>query len=68
MATEEGMEESWQWAQSNPWTRPEWTYSRGAAGNIRSSLYKVYMCATSQLIQRKDWEIMCYFHKFIVCT
>ncbi len=37
------MEESWQWAQSNPRMRPEQTYSRGAAGNSCSSMYKVYM-------------------------
>jgi hypothetical protein len=34
---------SWQRAQSNPWTRPGWTYSRDAAGDSRSSMYKMYL-------------------------
>ncbi len=60
------MEESWQWAQYNLRTRPEWTYSQGAARNSRSSMYKVYMCATLQFIKRKDWNIMFYLHNSLL--
>jgi hypothetical protein len=34
---------SWQGAQSNLRTRPGWTYLLGAAGNSRSSMYKMYI-------------------------
>jgi hypothetical protein len=36
-------EESWQEAQSNLRTRPEWTYSWGASRDSRSNMYIVYM-------------------------
>ncbi len=34
---------SWPMVQSNPRTRPGWTYSRGAARDSRSSMYKMYI-------------------------
>ncbi len=43
-------EGSWQEAQSDPRTRPGWTYSRGASRDRRSSMYKVYIGIMMQLI------------------
>jgi hypothetical protein len=40
------MEESWQEAQSDPRTRPGWTYLRGASRNSHSSMYKEYKNVT----------------------
>ncbi len=47
------MKESWQEAQSNPRTRPEWTYSQGASRDSRSSMFKVYIGITIQLIRKE---------------
>jgi hypothetical protein len=40
----DNMEESWQETQSDPRTRPGWTYSRGASRDSRSSMYTVCIC------------------------
>ncbi len=37
------IEESWKRSQFNPRSRPEWMYSRGAAKDSRSSMYKMYI-------------------------
>jgi hypothetical protein len=37
------IEESWKRAQSNSRTKPGWTYSRGAARDSRSSMYKMFI-------------------------
>jgi hypothetical protein len=44
------MEGSWQEAQSNPRTRPEWTYLRGASRDSHPSMYKVNRGIMMQLI------------------
>jgi hypothetical protein len=54
------VEESWWGAQFNPRTRPEWTYSRGAARDSRSIMYKMYRCYAAIHIKRKDLDIMRY--------
>jgi hypothetical protein len=33
----------WERAQSNPRTRPGWTYSQGATRDSRSSMYQMYI-------------------------
>ncbi len=37
------IEASWERAQCNPNTRSGWMYSRGAARDSRSSMYKMYI-------------------------
>ncbi len=56
------MEEIWQEAQSNPRTRPGWTYLRGASRDSRSSMYKVYIDVIH--MKRKDWDVVnnCAIH------
>ncbi len=49
------MEGSWQEAQSNPRTRPRWTYSRGASRSSHSSMYEVYIVVIR--VRRKDWNV-----------
>ncbi len=45
------IEESWQRAQSNLTTRPEWTYSRGTARDSCSSMYKMYIDIMLQFVR-----------------
>ncbi len=52
------MEESRERAQSNPRMRPERTHSRGAARSSRSSMYKVYIGTTLQVIKKKKSGIL----------
>ncbi len=54
------MEGGWQETQSNPWTRPEWMYSRGASRDSRSIMYKVYTDVI--YIKRKDWDVVSYLY------
>jgi hypothetical protein len=56
------IEGNWRRAQSNLRMRPEWTYSRGAAGDSRSSMYKMYISTVYAAIhiKGKDWDIMSY--------
>ncbi len=49
---------SWERAQSNPRTRPGWTYSRGAATNSRSSMHKMYEeIMMLRLVEKKKKKI-----------
>ncbi len=53
---------SWQRAQSNPRTRPGWTYCRGAARDSRSSMYKLHIdndVCDSFGKKRKKIKILC---------
>ncbi len=52
------IEESWQEAQSNPRTRPAWTWSRGSSRNSRSSVYKVYSTINVIHMKRENWDIV----------
>jgi hypothetical protein len=53
---------SWQRAQSNPRTRPGWTYLRGAARDSGSSMYKLnidYDVVIHLEKKRKKIKILC---------
>jgi hypothetical protein len=62
---------NWQRAQSNPRTRPRWTYSLGAARESCSSMYKLYIdydvviCLESRGIEIKILCIACMTSLFI---
>jgi hypothetical protein len=48
---------NWQRAQSNLRKRPGWTYSRGAARDSRSSMYKMYIDYDVIRLERRGKKI-----------